>query len=47
MVKKMLNIDFNLIRKRVNEIDTTYCEGIVSEVIGLTIEVQGIKAFVG
>ena len=43
----MLNIDFNEIKRKINEVTTSYCQGIVKEVIGLTIEVQGIKAFVG
>lgn len=43
----MINIDFNEINKKLKEVKTYYLEGIVKEVIGLTIEVQGIKAFVG
>ncbi len=43
----MINIDFDLLKEKVNEIDTTYYEGVVKEVIGLIIEVEGIKAFVG
>ncbi|SHE56963.1 flagellar protein export ATPase FliI [Clostridium fallax] len=43
----MLSIDFNNIKKRVENINPVYSEGVVSKVIGLTIEVQGIKAFVG
>lgn len=43
----MLNIDFNEIKRKINEVTTSYSQGIVKEVIGLTIEVQGIKAFVG
>lgn len=43
----MINIDFNMLNKKIQEINTTYCEGIVKQVIGLTIEVQGIQAFVG
>lgn len=43
----MINIDFNELKAKVKEVDGVYREGIVKEVIGLTIEVQGIKAFVG
>lgn len=43
----MINIDFSEINKKLKEVKTYYLEGIVKEVIGLTIEVQGIKAFVG
>lgn len=43
----MINIDFDMLNKKIQEINTTYCEGIVKQVIGLTIEVQGIQAFVG
>ena len=46
-MNKMLNIDFNEIKRKINEVTTSYSQGIVKEVIGLTIEVQGIKAFVG
>jgi flagellum-specific ATP synthase len=42
-----LDIDFNRLMKKVDTISTVYSEGIVKKVIGLTIEVQGIKAFVG
>lgn len=40
-------IDFDSIKKRVGEVYTKYQEGTVKQVIGLTIEVQGVKAFVG
>jgi len=43
----MISLDFNELIKKVNECNTEYMEGVVSKVIGLTIEVQGIKAFVG
>ncbi|MBB6630453.1 flagellar protein export ATPase FliI [Clostridium algidicarnis] len=43
----MLEIDFDKIKNRVKNCDTFYSEGRVKKVIGLTIEVQGIKAFVG
>ncbi|WP_297416957.1 flagellar protein export ATPase FliI [Clostridium sp.] len=42
-----LDLDFNRLTKKVNTISTIYSEGVVKKVIGLTIEVQGIKAFVG
>lgn len=42
-----LNLDFNKLIKKVNSTSAIYSEGIVKKVIGLTIEVQGIKAFVG
>ena len=43
----MIEIDFDMLNKKIREINTTYCEGIVKQIIGLTIEVQGIQAFVG
>lgn len=43
----MLDLDFTKLIKKVNTISTIYSEGVVKKVIGLTIEVQGIKAFVG
>ena len=42
-----LDLDFNKLMKKVNTTSTIYSEGVVKKVIGLTIEVQGIKAFVG
>lgn len=42
-----LNLDFDKLVKKVNNTSAIYSEGIVRKVIGLTIEVQGIKAFVG
>lgn len=42
-----LDLDFEKLTKRVNGTSAIYSEGIVRKVIGLTIEVQGIKAFVG
>lgn len=42
-----LNLDFDKLIKKVNNTSAIYSEGIVVKVIGLTIEVQGIKAFVG
>lgn len=43
----MINLDFDLLKMKANEINTKYVEGTVKQVIGLTIEVQGVKAFVG
>ncbi len=42
----MIDIDFGTLIKSVKECETKYVEGVVSQVIGLTIEVKGIKAFV-
>ena len=43
----MINIDFENLEKKIREKNTIYVEGKVRKVIGLTIEVKGIKAFVG
>ncbi|MFT8313921.1 MAG: flagellar protein export ATPase FliI [Clostridium sp.] len=43
----MISLDFNALMRKVEECSTAYVEGVVSKVIGLTIEVEGIKAFVG
>lgn len=43
----MINVDFDLLNRRVKGVNTYYLEGTVKQVIGLTIEVQGVKAFVG
>jgi flagellum-specific ATP synthase len=43
----MLSLDFENMISNLKICNTTYVEGIVSKVIGLTIEVVGIKAFVG
>lgn len=43
----MINVDFDLLNKRIKKVNTYYLEGTVKQVIGLTIEVQGVKAFVG
>ncbi|MDF2504831.1 flagellar protein export ATPase FliI [Clostridium sp.] len=43
----MISLDFKELMKKVEECSTAYIEGVVSKVIGLTIEVEGIKAFVG
>lgn len=43
----MLSIDFKQLNNKVKDITPFYYEGRVKQVIGLTIEVEGIKAFVG
>ncbi|MDD6794971.1 MAG: flagellar protein export ATPase FliI [Clostridiaceae bacterium] len=43
----MIDLDFQKLINKVNDTSTIYIEGTVSKVIGLTIEVEGIKAFVG
>ena len=40
-------INFDTLEKKIMETNTIYSEGVVRKVIGLTVEVQGIKAFVG
>ena len=42
-----MNINFDEINNKINDTTTIYAEGTVSKVIGLTIEVEGVKAFVG
>lgn len=43
----MISIDFELLNKKVKGLSPTYIEGKVKKIIGLTVEVEGIKAFVG
>ena len=43
----MISINFDILNKKLEEANFTYSEGIVKKVIGLTIEVEGIKSFVG
>ncbi len=43
----MINLNFDLLNKKIAETNFTYSEGIVKKVIGLTVEVEGIKSFVG
>lgn len=43
----MISINFDILNKAIQESNFTYSEGIVKKVIGLTVEVEGIKAFVG
>lgn len=43
----MISIDFELLNKKVKGLSPTYIEGKVKKIIGLTVEIEGIKAFVG
>lgn len=43
----MLNIDFNKLSSRVDSANTIKLTGKVKKVVGLTIEVEGLQAFVG
>jgi flagellum-specific ATP synthase len=43
----MISIDFQSLTNKFINTDYTYTEGLVKKVIGLTIEVEGIRAFVG
>lgn len=43
----MIALDFEYLMKKIPDINYTYSEGVVKNVIGLTVEVQGITAFVG
>ena len=43
----MIALNFEYLMKKIPDINYTYSEGVVKNVIGLTIEVQGITAFVG
>lgn len=43
----MLSLDFEMLNSKVRGCRTVYFEGKVKKVIGLTVEVEGIKAFVG
>ncbi|WP_423219552.1 flagellar protein export ATPase FliI [Clostridium novyi] len=42
-----IEINFENIKNKIAKCDFKYTEGLVKQVIGLTIEVEGIKAFVG
>lgn len=44
---KTLNLDFDKLKSKIDEFHYIYFEGKVKKVIGLTVEVEGIKAFVG
>ena len=43
----MIALNFEYLMNKIPDINYTYSEGVVKNVIGLTIEVQGITAFVG
>lgn len=43
----MINLNFNILNKKLKEATFIYSEGIVKKVIGLTVEVEAIKSFVG
>lgn len=43
----MLSLDFEKIKRKVETADYVYIEGKVKKVIGLTVEVEGVRAFVG
>ncbi|WP_042275355.1 flagellar protein export ATPase FliI [[Clostridium] dakarense] len=43
----MINIDFEKLIKKVKDIPAIKSEGKVKKIIGLTVEVEGIKSFVG
>ena len=43
----MIDLNFQQLSRKVKEANFSYQEGTVKKVIGLTIEVQGIKAFIG
>ena len=47
MSERLLNINFDEVNSKIQKTTSIYVEGKVSKVIGLTIEVEGIKAFVG
>ncbi|MGL4847506.1 MAG: flagellar protein export ATPase FliI [Clostridium sp.] len=43
----MINIDFESLKGKALEVNPIFVTGVVKKVIGLTIEVKGIRAFVG
>ncbi|WP_332868852.1 flagellar protein export ATPase FliI [Clostridioides difficile] len=47
MYKTDIYIDFDKINKKIENLELTISEGRVKKIIGLTVEVEGIKAFVG
>ncbi|EML6500084.1 flagellar protein export ATPase FliI [Clostridioides difficile] len=47
MYKTDISIDFGKINKKIENLELTISEGRVKKIIGLTVEVEGIKAFVG
>ncbi|HFL2414415.1 TPA: flagellar protein export ATPase FliI [Clostridioides difficile] len=47
MYKTDIYIDFDKINKKIENLELTISEGRVKKIIGLTVEIEGIKAFVG
>ncbi|MGO1044381.1 flagellar protein export ATPase FliI [Clostridioides difficile] len=47
MYEADISIDFDKINKKIENLELTISEGRVKKIIGLTVEVEGIKAFVG
>ncbi|KPI54768.1 flagellar protein export ATPase FliI [Clostridioides difficile] len=47
MYRTDISIDFDKINKKIENLELTISEGRVKKIIGLTVEVEGIKAFVG
>ncbi|UWD48912.1 flagellar protein export ATPase FliI [Clostridioides difficile] len=47
MYKTDISMDFDKINKKIENLELTISEGRVKKIIGLTVEVEGIKAFVG
>ncbi|WP_419725106.1 flagellar protein export ATPase FliI [Terrisporobacter petrolearius] len=43
----MINIEFEKLIKKIKDIPSVICEGKVKKIIGLTLEVEGVKCFVG
>ncbi|CEP46752.1 ATP synthase subunit beta FliI [[Clostridium] sordellii] len=43
----MINLDFERLKNKVSDIKDVIAEGKVTKIIGLTVEVEGIKSFVG
>lgn len=43
----MYDVNFEMLNKIVDQVKTIKVDGIVSKVIGLTIEVEGLKSFIG
>lgn len=42
-----ISLDLQGLKEKINKYDFKYAEGMVKQVIGLTIEIEGIRAFVG
>jgi len=43
----MISIDVDEIYKKIKKTNFNHMEGVVKNIIGLTIEVKGVKGFVG